>query len=238
MEAVLEATTRTRFGKNEAGRMRREGLVPSVLYGGATRESGKPEAQSISVEPKALLKILHSQSGANTAHHPQARRRGAEGDAEGVPARPGHAQPCCTPTSTASRWTRRSPSRCRSCCAARRRASSSRAACSTSCTARSRSSACPADIPQNIEVDVSSLMLNQGVRLRDIVGQHGVEAGQRPRHHDRARGLAEGRGRARAGRRPRWRRRRPSPRSSRRARSRRKTRARRAKGKPEAKPKK
>jgi large subunit ribosomal protein L25 len=28
----------------------------------------------------------------------------------------------------------------------------------------------PADIPEHIEVDVSSLMLNQSVRLRDIVG--------------------------------------------------------------------
>jgi large subunit ribosomal protein L25 len=66
METVLEATTRTRFGKNEAGRLRREGRVPSVLYGGVTGESGKPEAMPISVDPKALLRILHSQSGANT----------------------------------------------------------------------------------------------------------------------------------------------------------------------------
>lgn len=63
MEAVLEATKRTRFGKNEAGRLRREGQVPSVLYGGPTSEGGRPEALSISVEPKALLRILHSQSG-------------------------------------------------------------------------------------------------------------------------------------------------------------------------------
>jgi large subunit ribosomal protein L25 len=66
MEAVLEATTRTRFGKNEAGRLRREGQLPSVLYGGPMGEGGRPEAQPIAVEPKALLKILHSQSGANT----------------------------------------------------------------------------------------------------------------------------------------------------------------------------
>jgi large subunit ribosomal protein L25 len=61
MEAVLEAQTRDTFGKNEARRTRRGGQVPGVLYG-----SGGNEATPISVAPKALLKILHSESGQNT----------------------------------------------------------------------------------------------------------------------------------------------------------------------------
>jgi large subunit ribosomal protein L25 len=61
MEAILEAATRDRFGKNEAGRIRREGRVPAVLYGGATRE-----AISLTVDPKSLLRILHSAAGLNT----------------------------------------------------------------------------------------------------------------------------------------------------------------------------
>jgi large subunit ribosomal protein L25 len=61
MEAVLEATPRDTFGKNEARRTRRGGQVPAVLYGG----DGKA-ATPISVVPKALLKILHSESGQNT----------------------------------------------------------------------------------------------------------------------------------------------------------------------------
>jgi large subunit ribosomal protein L25 len=61
MDATLEAITRDTFGKNEARRTRREGKVPGVLYGG----DGK-DATAISVEPKALLKILHSESGVNT----------------------------------------------------------------------------------------------------------------------------------------------------------------------------
>ena len=61
MEAVLEAQTRESFGKNEARRTRREGKVPAVLYGG----DGKG-ATPISVAPKALLKILHSEAGQNT----------------------------------------------------------------------------------------------------------------------------------------------------------------------------
>jgi large subunit ribosomal protein L25 len=65
MDAVLEATARDTFGKNEARRTRREGRVPAVLYG-ATSEGDRRDATPISVLPKPLLKILHSESGANT----------------------------------------------------------------------------------------------------------------------------------------------------------------------------
>lgn len=65
MEATLEATPRDTFGKNEARRTRREGRVPAVVYGAAT-EGGSRDATAISVEPKPLLRILHSEAGANT----------------------------------------------------------------------------------------------------------------------------------------------------------------------------
>lgn len=61
MDAILEATTRDTFGKNEARRTRREGKVPAVLYGG-----DGTEPMPIAVTPKALLKILHSEAGQNT----------------------------------------------------------------------------------------------------------------------------------------------------------------------------
>ena len=64
MEAVLEATKRETIGKNEARRTRAAGRVPAVLYG--QDKGGKADATAISVEPKALLKILHSEAGANT----------------------------------------------------------------------------------------------------------------------------------------------------------------------------
>jgi large subunit ribosomal protein L25 len=60
MEAILDAQVRDTFGKNEARRIRREGKVPCVVYG------GQAGATSIAVPPKALLKILHSQAGQNT----------------------------------------------------------------------------------------------------------------------------------------------------------------------------
>jgi large subunit ribosomal protein L25 len=61
MDAVLEATPRDTFGKNEARRTRRSGQVPAVLYGGEGTA-----ATPIAVAPKALLRILHSDSGQNT----------------------------------------------------------------------------------------------------------------------------------------------------------------------------
>jgi|SRR5580765_2281733 len=65
METTLEATSRDSFGKNEARRTRRDGRVPAVLYG-ATGDTASREATAIAVDPRALLKILHSESGANT----------------------------------------------------------------------------------------------------------------------------------------------------------------------------
>jgi large subunit ribosomal protein L25 len=65
MEATLEATRRDTIGKNEARRTRREGLVPAVLYGAASDGASK-DATPIAVSPRALLRILHSESGANT----------------------------------------------------------------------------------------------------------------------------------------------------------------------------
>jgi large subunit ribosomal protein L25 len=61
MEATLEATHRDSFGKNEARRIRAAGKVPGVLYGGDSKD-----ATPIVVEPRALLKILHSEAGQNT----------------------------------------------------------------------------------------------------------------------------------------------------------------------------
>ena len=61
MEAVLEAVHRDAFGRNNAGRMRREGRIPAVIYGGS-----KNASESLAVDPKQLLHILHSESGVNT----------------------------------------------------------------------------------------------------------------------------------------------------------------------------
>jgi large subunit ribosomal protein L25 len=61
MEATLKAEKREGRGKNEARRLRASGRIPAVLYGA---EKGK--AVEIAVDPKNLLRILHSESGVNT----------------------------------------------------------------------------------------------------------------------------------------------------------------------------
>ena len=59
--STLQAEKRETRGKNEARRLRASGKIPAVLYGA---EKGK--ATEISVDPKVLLRILHSESGVNT----------------------------------------------------------------------------------------------------------------------------------------------------------------------------
>ena len=65
MEATLTAVKRETIGKNEARRLRAAGQVPGVLYG-AQKQGDEIAPVMVAVDPKALLKILHSGSGANT----------------------------------------------------------------------------------------------------------------------------------------------------------------------------
>lgn len=65
MDAILEAKKRDGRGKNEARRLRVSGEIPAVVYGARTG-SKLPEGVPVSVDPKAVLRILHSESGANT----------------------------------------------------------------------------------------------------------------------------------------------------------------------------
>ena len=59
--ATLKFETRESRGKNEARRLRASGRIPAVVYGA---EKGK--ALAISVDPKMLSRILHSESGVNS----------------------------------------------------------------------------------------------------------------------------------------------------------------------------
>ena len=52
----LTITRRQGTGKGEAKRMRRGGHVPAILYGGTT-------PQTIAVDPKAILRMLHGHEG-------------------------------------------------------------------------------------------------------------------------------------------------------------------------------
>lgn len=57
---TVEATIREASDKNAARRLRTTGMIPAVLYG------AKKEPRAISVDPKQILRILHSAAGHNT----------------------------------------------------------------------------------------------------------------------------------------------------------------------------
>jgi large subunit ribosomal protein L25 len=59
-EITVNAEPRESRGKNEARRLRVKGRAPAVLYG-----SGSP-AVAVSISPKEINKILHSNTGHNT----------------------------------------------------------------------------------------------------------------------------------------------------------------------------
>jgi large subunit ribosomal protein L25 len=65
MDATLEAVKRDGRGKNEANRLRAGGKIPAVFYGPG-KDGKAPQGIAVSVDPKAVLRILHSDTGANT----------------------------------------------------------------------------------------------------------------------------------------------------------------------------
>jgi large subunit ribosomal protein L25 len=167
MEAVLEATTRDRLGKNEAGRLRREGRVPSVLYGGAN-EAGKAEAISIEVDPKALMRILHSQSGANTLitlrlGGESARVMLKEFQLDPIDHRLLHADFYRVAMDRALTVTVPVVLR------GEAPGVKQQGGILDFVHREIQIECLPADIPEHVEVDVSNLMLNQSIRLRDII---------------------------------------------------------------------
>ena len=64
MDATLEVEKREGHGKNEARRLRAAGRIPAVVYG--SRKGKVREAVPVAVDPKEVMHILHSESGANT----------------------------------------------------------------------------------------------------------------------------------------------------------------------------
>jgi large subunit ribosomal protein L25 len=57
---ILEAQPRQSGNKNQARRVRRDGKIPGIVYGAGT------DSLPVSVDPRQVLRILHSESGHNT----------------------------------------------------------------------------------------------------------------------------------------------------------------------------
>lgn len=170
MEAILEAVTRQPGSKNVARRLRRDGRIPAVLYGGHG-EDQRAEALPVTVDPRAVLKILHSESGANTLIGLKVDGRGEnrvmikEYQLDPVTHRLLHAD-------------------------FYRVAMDKRITVTVPITIKGEArgvkqqdglldfvhrevdvECLPGDIPEHIEVDVTDLMIGQGIRLRDLTGQ-------------------------------------------------------------------
>jgi large subunit ribosomal protein L25 len=59
-DAVVATPRSGKFNKNHARRVRVAGKIPAVVYGAGI------EAVAVTVDPKVIIKILHSESGHNT----------------------------------------------------------------------------------------------------------------------------------------------------------------------------
>jgi len=60
MTLVIKADKRTDLGKNASGRIRRQGLVPAILYGESM------DSQPLILKKKDIIEILKSETGENT----------------------------------------------------------------------------------------------------------------------------------------------------------------------------
>jgi large subunit ribosomal protein L25 len=147
--------------------------VPAVLYG---LQGGKAESTAIAVEPKALTKILHSESGANTLI--SLKLAGAKGDAR-VLVKDYQLDPITHKILHADFY---------------RIAMDKVLRVTVSITVKGEApgvkqqggilefvhrqvevECLPADIPEHIEINVGDLMLHQGVRIRDLAANPKVK---------------------------------------------------------------
>ena len=65
MATTLTTETRTDTGKNAVRRLRRRGMIPGVVYGDSGDGRGR-DAIAVSVDPSVLTRILRSDTGVNT----------------------------------------------------------------------------------------------------------------------------------------------------------------------------
>lgn len=166
MEATLDVVKREGRGKNEANRLRAAGRIPAVVYG-ARKEGQAPEGVAVAVDPKALLRILRSESGANTLISLK-----VEGAQSHVMVKEYQIDPVTHTllhadfyqlamdkaiTVTVPILIKGEP-----------RGVKLQGGMLDFVTREIHVECLPTDIPEHIDIDVSELMLNQAIRLRDL----------------------------------------------------------------------
>jgi large subunit ribosomal protein L25 len=165
MAATLKIEKREGRGKNEARRLRASGRIPAVLYGA---EKGK--ALEIAVDPKMLLRILHSESGVNTligleglgAGGRDARVLVKEYQLDPIHHKLLHAD--FYQVAMDKMLTVTVPIVLKG----EAKGVKQQGGIVDFVNRELEMEVLPGDIPENITVDVSELMLNQGIRVRDL----------------------------------------------------------------------
>ena len=166
MEATLDVVKRQGRGKNEANRLRAAGRIPAVVYG-ARKEGKPPEGVPVAVDPKDVLRILHSDSGANTLitlklDGGESRVMVKEYQLDPVTHQLLHADFYQLAmdraiTVTVPIHVKGEPMGVKQ-----------QGGILDFVTRDIEVQCLPADIPEHIEIDVSELMLHQAIRLRDV----------------------------------------------------------------------
>jgi large subunit ribosomal protein L25 len=162
MDATLQAEKREERGKNAARRLRASNRIPAVLYGA---EKGK--AVEIAVDPKVLSRILHSESGVNTLigldlDGSSTRVLVKEYQLDPIDHKLLHAdfyQVAMDKTLTLT-----IPVVLKG----EARGVKQQGGIVDFVNREIEIEVLPADIPEHIDIDISELMLNQGIRVRDI----------------------------------------------------------------------
>ncbi|HET9191755.1 MAG TPA: 50S ribosomal protein L25 [Vicinamibacterales bacterium] len=166
MDATLEAVKREGRGKNEANRLRAAGQIPAVVYGAKT-DGKAPEGVALSVDPKAVLRILHSDSGANTlinlrVEGTEARVMVKEYQLDPITHQLLHADFYALAMDKEITVTVPVVLKGES------RGVKQQGGIVDFVTRDIEVQCLPTDIPENITVDITELMLNQSIRLKDL----------------------------------------------------------------------
>lgn len=165
MESTLDAVKRETRGKNEARRLRSSGRIPAVLYG---NDGERRDATPIAVDPKVLMRILHSESGVNTLialrleGAPDARVLVREYQLDPVTHHLLHADFYRVAMDKSITVT--VPILLRG----EARGVKQQAGLLDFVHRDIEVECLPGDIPEHIDVDVSELMIGQGIRVRDL----------------------------------------------------------------------
>ena len=166
MDATLEAVRREGRRKNEANRLRASGKIPAVFYG--PQKSGKAkDAVAVTVDPKAVMRILHSDSGANTLINLK-----LEGSETRVMLREYQLDPVTHHLLHADFYELAMDKAITVSVPVQVKGEASgvkqQGGLLDFVTREIEVECLPTDIPENIEIDVSELMLHQAIRVRDL----------------------------------------------------------------------